>query len=144
MNKLIQKPHLPFFFTALVVLIFGLKSKQLLEGQMLDINIKDSYFVISNLHLAIGVSMLFIAIGSIYWLMQKVNKPLSKWMTVMHLWITLGGTILVLLFSQLYSKDFREFEFNNNLSYASSIISMLVILAQLIFPINIIYAFMKK
>ncbi len=140
MNKLIEKPHLLFLFTIPIVLFIGILNR----NTVLDINVHDTYYVIAHLHLAILLSILFGIIGIGYWVMQKVDRQLSKWLNWAHLGLTFGGTFLVWILTKFYRTEIMEYEFNNYLTMVITIVVLLIILGQLIFPINIIYGLMKK
>ncbi|MBO0321436.1 cbb3-type cytochrome c oxidase subunit I [Muricauda sp. CAU 1633] len=140
MNKLIEKPHLIFLFAIPIILFVGI-----LNGNaVLDINVHDTYYVIAHLHLAILVSILFGIIGIGYWAMKKADKQLSKWLNGTHIGLTFGGTFLVWVLTKFYRTEIMEYEFNNYLSMVITIVILLIILGQLIFPINIIYGLIKR
>lgn len=111
---------------------------------MLDINVHDTYYVIAYLHLAILISILFGIIGIGYWVMQKANRKLSKWLNWTHIGLTFGGALIVWILTKFYRTEFMEYEFNNNLTLIITLIIFLMIIGQLIFPINIIYGLIKK
>ena len=140
MNKLIEKPHLIFLLAIPIIMLIGILS----GDSMLDINVHDTYYVIACLHFAILISILFGIIGMGYWLMQKANIKLSKWLNSTHIGLTFGGTIAVWILSRFYRTEIMEYEFNNNLTLIITLTIMLMILGQILFPINIIYGLVKK
>jgi cytochrome c oxidase subunit 1 len=74
MNQLIKKSYLLFFLAVPIVLLIGF-----LGGEaILDINILDTYYLITYRHLAILISILLVIIGMGYWLLQKVLKTFKK------------------------------------------------------------------
>ena len=111
---------------------------------MLDINVHDTYYVIAYLHLAILVSILFVIIGIGYWIMQKAGRKLSKWLNWTHIGLTFGGTLVVWILTKFYRTEIMEYEFNNNLTLIITLVVLLMIIGQIIFPINIIYGLTKK
>ena len=111
---------------------------------VLDINVRDTYYVIAYLHLAILISILFGIIGLGYWIMQKVDRKLSKWLNWTHIGLTFGGTITVWIMTKFYRTEIMEYEFNDNLTSIITLIVLLMIVGQLIFPINIICGLLKK
>ena len=111
---------------------------------VLDINVRDTYYVIAYLHLAILISILFGIIGLGYWIMQKANRKLSKWLNWTHMGLTFGGTITVWIMTKFYRTEIMEYEFNDNLTSIITLIVLLMIVGQLIFPINIICGLLKK
>lgn len=140
MNKLIEKPHLIFFLSIPLIILIGILS----GDNTLDINIHDTYFVIAYLHFAILISIIFGLIGFGYWIIQKVNRKLSKWLNRIHIGLTFGGTFLVWFLNKFYRPEIMDYKFNNNLSLIITLIVLIMIAGQLIFPINIIYALTKK
>ena len=140
MNKLVEKPHLAFLLAIPVLMLIGILS----ENAVLDINVHDTYYVIPYLHLAILISILFGIIGMGYWIMQKAERKLSKWLNWTHLGLTFGGIIVVWILTKFYRTETMEYEFNNNLTLIITLIIILMIVGQLIFPINIIYGLIKK
>lgn len=140
MNKINEKPHLIFLLAIPIITLIGILS----GDAMLDINVHDTYYVIAYLHLAILISILFGIIGIGYWIMQKADRKLSKWLNWIHIGLTFGGTLMVWILTKFYRTEIMEFEFNNNLTLIITLIILLVIVGQLIFPINIIYGLIKK
>ncbi|WP_299365896.1 cbb3-type cytochrome c oxidase subunit I [Winogradskyella sp.] len=140
MNKLIEKPHLIFLLAIPIIMLIGILS----GDSVLDINVHDTYFVIAYLHLAILISILFGIIGIGYWIMKKADRKLSKWLNWIHIGLTFGGTLVLWILTKFYRTEIMEYEFNNNLTLIITLIILLIIIGQLIFPINIIYGLIKK
>ncbi|QHI34919.1 hypothetical protein IMCC3317_02640 [Kordia antarctica] len=139
MNLLIKKPHIIFLVFAIIAFSVGFNA----DGGI-DINIHDTYFVISNYHLTTLISIFFGIIGSIYWIMEKVNRKLSKRLNLIHIILTFGGIFLIIILNEFFRKSVMEYRFNENLTTAIYFIAVIVILGQLIFPINVISGFLKK
>lgn len=140
MNNIIEKPHLIFLLAIPIILLFGI-----LNGDnVLDINIHDTYFVFLYIHFALLISMLFGIIGFGYWIMQKMNRKLSKWLNWTHIGLTFGGLLTVGILSNFYRTEIMEYKFNNNLTLIITLIILIMIFGQLIFPINIIRGLMMK
>ena len=76
--------------------------------------------------------------------MQKANRKLSKWLNWTHIGLTFGGTITVWIMTKFYRTEIMEYEFNDNLTSIITLIVLLMIVGQLIFPINIICGLLKK
>lgn len=140
MSKLIEKPYLIFLLAIPIIMLIGILS----GDTMLDINVHDTYYVIAYLHLAILVSILFVIIGIGYWIMQKAGRKLSKWLNWTHIGLTFGGTLVVWILTKFYRTEIMEYEFNNNLTLIITLVVLLMIIGQIIFPINIIYGLTKK
>lgn len=140
MSELSEKPHLIFLLAIPIIMLIGILS----GDTMLDLNVHDTYYVISYLHLAIIISILFGIIGIGYWIMQKADRKLSKWLNWTHIGLTFGGTLIVWILTKFYRTEIMEYEFNNNLTLIITLITLLMIIGQIIFPINIIYGLTKK
>jgi hypothetical protein len=139
MLKIIDKPHflfLPFCIVAFVI------SKFWYGG--ITINIKDTYYAMSNHDLATLISILFGIIGLIYWIAGKVNGKLSKRLNLIHIALTFGGIILILILNEFFRKSIMEYNFNENLTMLIYLIATVVIIGQILFPINIINGIIKK
>jgi len=140
MKKLINKPHLIFLIAIPIIILIGILS----GDAVLDINVHDTYYVIAYFHLATLISILFGIIGIGYWIMQKAGRKLSKWLNWTHVGLTFGGILIVWILTKFYRTEIMEYEFNNNLSLIITLIVLIMIVGQLIFPINIIYGLTKK
>lgn len=117
----------------------------ILKGDaLLDINVYDTYYLIGYLHLATLISILFGIIGMVYWIMQKANRKLSKWLNLTHIGLTIGGTLIVWILSKFYRIEITEHEFNNNLTLIITSIILFMIVGQLLFPINIIFGLVNR
>jgi len=140
MNKLVEKPYLIFLLAIPMIMLVGILS----GDAVLDLNVHDTYFVIAYLHLTMLISILFGIIGIGYWIMQKANRKLSKWLIWTHIGLAFGGALTVWVLTQFYRTEIMEYQFNNNLTLIIMLIILLMIFGQLIFPINIIYGLIKK
>ncbi|QDO92496.1 hypothetical protein FNB79_00325 [Formosa sediminum] len=73
MKNLINKPHLIFLLAIPIIMLIGILS----GDAVLDINVHDTYYVISHFHIATLISILFGIIEIGYWIMNKANRKLS-------------------------------------------------------------------
>ncbi|RTE52783.1 hypothetical protein EHW67_14010 [Arenibacter aquaticus] len=140
MNCSLYKPHLIFLPSIPIILTYG----ALLGNEVWDLNIYDTYYVIRYTDLSYMLSFLFGCIGLGYWIMEKYNKKLSTWLSIIHTALSIGGILLVMFLAQFYRGPIREYEFNSLLSSLISVICFIIILAQVIFPINILYGLTKN
>ncbi len=145
MNRLIEKPYLIFWLSIPIIILIGFLSG---DGP-LDINVHDTYFIIYHIHLAMLISIIFGIIGFGYWIMQKANRRLSKWLNLTHVVLTIGGLLLIRILLQLFREPETEtlisdFDFNENLNIAMFIIALIVIFGQIVYPINIIRGIIIK
>lgn len=140
MNKPIEKPHLIFLTAIPIVILMGVLSKD----AVLDINIHDTYYIIEHLFIAILISILFGIMAFGYWIMQKTNRSLSKWLNAIHVIFTFGGMLLILILSQLFRESVMAYKFNENLTLVIYVIVLIIFLGQIAFPINMISGIIKK
>ena len=139
MNLLTIRPHIVFLVFAVITFLLGFNA-----SGGIDINIHDTYFVMSNYHFATLISILFGIIGLIYWIVKKVNGNLSKRLNLIHVALTFGGIFLILILNEFFRKSIMEYDFNENLTMVIYLISAVVIFGQIIFPINIISGIIKN
>lgn len=137
MNKLIEKPHLAFLCAIPAIMLFGI-----LSNGSADFNIHATYFIIDHLYLAIIIAIVFLITATGYWLMRKFK--LSKWLNRIHIILTFGGICAVWMLSRLHKFTNTEHSFNDNTTIIIMLIVLLILVGQLIFPINIIYGFINK
>src|SRR5690606_36301779 len=95
----------------------------------LDINVHDTYYVIEHGVISILISIIFGIIGLGYWIMQKANRRLSKWLNLIHIVLTIGGLLLIRILLQLFREPETEtlmsdFDFNENLNITMFIIAL--------------------
>jgi len=80
----------------------------------------------------------------IYWIVEKVNGKLSKRLNLIHIKLTFGGIFLILILNEFFRKSIMEFDFNENLTMVIYLIATVVIIGQILFPINVINGIIKK
>ncbi|SEA51149.1 hypothetical protein [Bizionia paragorgiae] len=140
MSRITNKPHLIFWLSIPLIMLSGFVS----STENLVINKYDTYYVFSLTDLNILISILFAIIGLGYWIMLKTNRKLSKWLNLAHIALTFGGILLIWVLSQLYRESIVEFDFNDNLTLAIYSITLIAVVGQIIFPINIISGLIKN
>jgi len=101
MNFKNLKPYHSFFIVAFLILLIGIKS--LYEDTTLDINVHDTYYIISHFHIAILLCVLYFFQGFFYWIVQKLMKrKLVSWLTAVHTFILIGSFIYYWMFVAYY------------------------------------------
>jgi len=140
MNKIIKKPHIPFLLVILPVMLLGYLSRE----AVLDINIHDTYVIINYGHLAILISVLFAIIGISYWAMTNANKKPATWLSALHMVLTFGGSLMLWILPNFYSVDSFAYAFNNNLTAAITLSVLVILIGQILVPINIVYGLLRK
>ncbi|WP_452228108.1 cbb3-type cytochrome c oxidase subunit I [Lacinutrix sp. MEBiC02404] len=144
MNRVTERPHIIFLVFAVITFILGFNA-----NGGITVNIHDTYFVMSNYHFATLISILFGIIGLIYWIAKKVNGNLSKRLNLIHVALTFGGIFIILILNEFKLKSFdvdtlSKYAFNENLEIIVYLISGIIILVQIVFPINIINGISKR
>lgn len=145
MNLQIQKPYLLFWFSIPIIIFIGFIDR----NGLLDINIHDTYFVITNIHLAILISIIFGLIGLGYWIMQETNRKLSKWLNLIHVGFTIGGSLCILILLQLFRQPKTEtflsdLDYNTNLNMAMLMAASVLVFGQVFYLFNILNGLIKK
>ncbi|WP_396637861.1 cbb3-type cytochrome c oxidase subunit I [Maribacter sp. R77961] len=144
MKKIIQKPHYIFFGAIAIVLTIGVFRKE----QTLDINIEDTYFVIGCFHIALLSSISCGLIGLGYWLLFKVNKRLSKWLSLLHIILTFGGlfTLFVIPYDTFTENEsaFPLYHNHNRLNMIKILAISAIVFGQMIYLINLFTSIIRK
>lgn len=145
MKKISEKPHLIFLILSPILFLVGYFNTK----STFDINIHDTYYVVENGLVPIGISVYFGIIGFGYWLILKFNGKLSKVLSIAHILVTIGGLLAIRILFELYREPKPEFllsdyNFNEKLNMVILIISLVVIFGQIIYPINLFIGLMKR
>lgn len=135
MKQILNKPYRSIWIAVPVIISLSLIG---LNGVM-DVQMHDTYFVISLFHVGVIFSLFLGLAGFIYWLFRK--RRLVNWMTVTHIAITISAFVLVLL-SGLISNG--SLEVSRSVNQFLLPIIILVVLSQLIFIVNLIIALIRK
>ena len=134
MNQLFKKPHLIFLVSIPIIVLIGFMNR----NTVLVINIHATYYVFKYNDLTTLISIYFGFIGIGYWIMLKMKKKLSKRFNFIHITITYLGLILIWGLTKFFRNSIMEYDFNDNLTLVIYLISMIIIIGQVIYPINII------
>ncbi|KIA97039.1 hypothetical protein OA93_15725 [Flavobacterium sp. KMS] len=147
MNIIINKTHLFFFSTILLILAFAFYKP---KGTF-DVNIGDTYYIIQNSHLGILLSLIYFILGIIYFFLHKRGIQLSSWIVYMHSIISIGGLILVWFLlkkisysPQTFEEIIKSIKVNMYLSYTCFGAIMSMILIQIIFMVNVVFKILKN
>lgn len=134
MKKLILKPYLLFWFSIPIIVLIGF-----LDNKSLDVSIYDTYFVFSKYHICIVTSIVFGVLGFGYWLMEILKRKQLKWLVSVHSWLTLGGTLVLIIFPYFFNKnDLIE------LNLIAVLTSLIILIGQLFYILNFIIAMFKR
>lgn len=141
------KPYLYFWFVALIIFIIGLFFKTNDDG--IVINIHDTYYVISNLHISIIFAIIYSIIGFAYWILDKITLKLYSRLTQTHLIISIGCFLVYIAGILYFNKIKTESEFPlfyDSLDENTFIIFVFTILflSQILLILNLIASTLKQ
>jgi heme/copper-type cytochrome/quinol oxidase subunit 1 len=138
-----------FIFLILIVMLLGIGF--LNSKETLDINIHDTYYVISYLHFAVLLSVIYTFLAILYFALIKLNFPLIKWLINTHVIVSVGGLVLIWIFSQLKREmspgDIESYiagmTFNDKMLLGIFITVLTMVATQVVFVVNVIQALVK-
>lgn len=142
---ILNKPHFLFLALTLIILTCGF----IKPNETFIFNIHDTYFVIKYSNLAIILSLFYGLLSIIYFALIKSSFSLVRWMTILHVVISIIGLILILfqLIRDIKSGDFEsliaDMNFNNKIIWSIWISFFNIIGIQVLFIINGITAIVK-
>lgn len=100
------KTHHLFLIVSILILLIGMY-RNTDPNSILDINIHDTYFVISNYVCTLVLFTTYFLSGLLYWLFEKLpQKQLIKPLTIIHSTILIGSFIIYWLIIFLDDKLF--------------------------------------
>ena len=145
MKCLFDKPYLIFWKSIPLIILINFFN----GTKSLDINIHDTYYVIEPEVVSIPISIIFGIIGFGYWIMEKKDINLIKMLNLIHIILTLGGLLIIIILLQLYrepntEKLLTDVNFNENLNITNFTTILIVLFGQIIYIINILSGIMKR
>ena len=144
MNKFITKPHLFFFGLVPICIFFSF----LCGDKTLDINIHDTYLVITYFHFHLFSATFFTMIGLNYFALHWAEKPPKKGLTSIH--IILQVIALFLLFTNnnwnwIGQKSNAGIQLlNNNSNFVIALSILIFLLSAFIHLINFLTSILLK
>ncbi len=148
----ISKPYIISLVFIPLLIVIGLFSK----GKSIDIQLHDTYYVVENLSFAMLSSTILALIGLGYWTIIRFNGRLNHTFTGVHLTITIGFFLLVMLIAiihntQAYNSQNPDFS-QWKLDYSKWIRVtkwllvgvLLFILSQIVYVINLVVGLAKR
>ena len=137
-NLLSTKPHKLAFFAIPIILALALINLQ----SKIDIQVFDTYFVLTTLQLAMVFTLVLAVSGSVYFFLR--NKILFPWMTQTHIVSTVSTCILSICLSLYFTKALGilryMFYMMNNVFF---LLFLIFTLSQLLFLTNILFSLVK-
>lgn len=147
MNYIQRKPYVLFLVLIVILLSFGFYR----GDETLDINIYDTYYIISWKFLMILISSIYGLLTLIYFSLIKLNFTLINWMTISHVLVSIIGLVVVfalpLLIRENAPEDFTtllsNMDFNEKIGLGIFIFIFALFGIQLLFFANVIFALIK-
>jgi heme/copper-type cytochrome/quinol oxidase subunit 1 len=140
------KIHYYFYLVSLITLLIGATN----IDSTLDINIHDTYFIISHFNVAIVLSFVYFIYGFGYWLVrEKLKKRLVKILTILHSVFLIGSFLaywIVIFYSKLFpiNKNFPIFDNYQIINITLVICSILCLIALPIYVTNLAIGVFRK
>ena len=143
MKQIYNKPYIFLWLSVPFILIIGQNG----INESFDINVYDTYYEISNWHVAILVSIFFTFLGLLYWSVLKSGfRPIS-WLTIVHLICTIDTLFLIwltLLFNWFSRNNSSLFDGLSDQNLVITICLGLFLLGQLLAVFNFFFTILFK
>ncbi|MAB47901.1 MAG: hypothetical protein CMC05_04645 [Flavobacteriaceae bacterium] len=147
MKLLKQNVYYYFWITAMVLIALSIYWLNF-EDAVIDINVHDTYFVIHNSHILQLIAFIYIFLGFIYWFFKRIKIKLTKNLTQLHTSISILIIPLYFICSYLLEllyppSNFPLFDDTQNFQLLITVITLIGLLAQLLFIFNIVISLIK-
>jgi heme/copper-type cytochrome/quinol oxidase subunit 1 len=129
-----NKTPFAFILSGVLILLFTI----VFSNSNFNLNLHDTYIIISYLHISIVVCIYFIFIGLIYLISKKLNNKLG----VIHLVASIFPIIISIASS--YILEQQNLENVKRINYIIAFSALIIIIGQIIFTINIFKQVFKK
>ncbi|WP_148211644.1 hypothetical protein [Zunongwangia profunda] len=140
MRELLSKSYKLFWVLIPFVFMYGLFHKEYFAS----VNIGATFYVFSDLTFSVVIVILFAVFGLGYWLMDIFQKQLITWMIAYHVYISVFGMLILLVFYGYFQQLEIDYAFSQTIMMLMFIIAAITIAAQLLFPLNFIVSFLRK
>lgn len=130
MNTILSKPHIIIFLAIPVLILAGM----IFPEYSIDIQLSDTYYVITNAFYTTAGSFFLLLVGLIYWLTGRTGKRFNAILSALHLLLTIW--IMVMLALPIFNTLKHPLLFFECLA--------ILLLAQVLFLINIIITLLRK
>lgn len=130
MKKIITKPHLFFFGLVPICILFSF----LTDDKTLDINIYDTYLVITYFHFHLFSATFFAMIGLNYYALHWAEKPPKKGLTTVHI---LLQTVAMLLILTNNNWNWIGSQTNSKIQLLNDNSNLVIVLSVLIFLLSV-------
>lgn len=151
MKSVSKHPYTYFFGSAIIIFLIGTEyiiRNYLIKYSTININIHDTYFVISHFDFSKIVASIFLLIGFIYLYLYTWNFNLSKILVKIHTILSIS-CFLVFYFGWFYfemthSNKFPLFNNQSKENALNILVISIFIIAQIIFILNLMHSLIKK
>ncbi|WP_083823635.1 cbb3-type cytochrome c oxidase subunit I [Ochrovirga pacifica] len=113
-----------------------------IKKNAVDINIHDTYYVVTHINILKLIPLVFAIIGIIYWLLIKYNRKISNSLTLIHFVLTTLGCV-ILIYPKLFISN-SEGILHSDINEVMSFGFVVILFSQLVFLINIMIGILRK
>ncbi len=138
-----SKPHVFLWLSIPFMIIIGFAN----ADDYVDINVYDTYYLITNGHLLGFLCLYFGVLGLVYWAMIRAGLKPIRWMTITHLICTIDTLFFIWLISVFDWFTYSGSELAHIQGRQITVILyclVLFLLGQVIFILNIIITLILK
>lgn len=141
----IEKPHLIFFIAIPFIILVGFLNRDTAT----DINLHDTYYVISHFNIALLIAIVIGILGIGYWGVQNANRILSKKMNGTHIVLTFGGLLALFVIDYIPhlstpDSEFPLFDESPSKNLIITLIVLLIAFGQIVYLVNMITSIFRK
>lgn len=143
-----RKPYILFFVITFFLLIYTFVMK---KDNISILNIKDTYYVVSNLDFYRIIIILFLFLGFLYIALERMKIVLFTIVSKIHVILTILLPFLFLYLDYKESLPIPEIAnfgqimcYGNDYNFYKFLLILALVLLQLLFIINIFVALIKK
>lgn len=131
MKQILNKPYQAIWWSIPIILglsLLGFKNT-------IDLQMHDTYFVVSYVHIRILIAVVLGITGFVYWLVRK--KRLTNWMTFLHVAITISTLALILIVNLVFQVNEGDLETFKKVNPILLVLVLMALSSQLIFMANL-------
>jgi len=145
---MLKHTHFWFWSTAIIILILGFIVYD--PDTTLDVNVRDTYYVIAHSHLTVITAVFYFISGLPYFIFKLLKCRPYRVFTVIHLAVMVGGFIAYYIISFIIramatKNEFPIFDNTAERLNTLAILSFfLVVLVQPLFLVNILIGTFRK
>jgi heme/copper-type cytochrome/quinol oxidase subunit 1 len=144
--KSINSPAFAYWIGISFIVILSFIKREELKVSAIDINIHDTYFVAARDQITIMYCFFLAVLALIYFICQRLKLPMNQKLSWIHsLTSILGMTYILFPFALFSNSEANRFSAEiTDLNTYIVIMLLLVFFCQILLPINIVCAILKK